>query len=90
MATTYQTLETLAAQHTAKFMEDATPATSRQIGFLAAIITNNGIEIEDIIEAVDFYNGGYAWGLDKECASALIASYASKEDMKRRAERRVA
>ena len=82
--TAYQTLETLAAAHSFRFLEDATPATPRQIGFLAAIIRNNGIEIEEITEAVEHYNGGHAWGMDKECASALIASYATRKDLQER------
>lgn len=83
--TAFETLTALAAEHSAKFLEDATPATSRQIGFLAAIVRNNGIAIEEITSAVEDYNGGYAWGLDKECASALIAAYASPDDLKERA-----
>lgn len=85
--TAFETLSSLAAEHTAKFMEDATPATSRQIGFLAAIIRNNKIAMEEITDAVDFYNGGHKWGMDKECASALIASFATKADMIARAEK---
>lgn len=80
--TIYETLTALAAEHTAKFMEDATPATSRQIGFLAAIIRNNRIDGEEITDAIENYNGGNAWGLDKECASALIASYATVNDLR--------
>jgi hypothetical protein len=82
--TTFQTLEALAAEHSFRFLEDASPATSRQIGFLAAIIRNNGIAIEEITHAVEQYNGGNSWGLDKECASALIASYATRKDMQER------
>ncbi len=86
MSIAFQTLTNLAAVHVARFMEDATPATSRQIGFLAAIIRNNDIDLDDVISSVEGYNGGYSWGLDKECAAMLIAGYATPADMKRRAE----
>lgn len=79
-------LANLAAVHTAKFMEDATPATSRQIGFLAAIIAANGIELAEIVADIEQYNGGFAWGLDKQCASQLIGSYATASDKARAAQ----
>lgn len=83
----FKALEALAAIHSAKFLEDATPATSRQIGFLVAIARNNNIEIEEFLVAVENYNGGHAWGLDKECASALISSYATAKDLQQRKEK---
>lgn len=81
MNTAFNTLTELAAQHSLRFLENATPATTRQIGFLAAIIRNNNIALEDIIADVEHYNGGHAWGLDKECASALISAYATPADL---------
>jgi hypothetical protein len=83
MTNAFDTLTALADRHTAKFMEDAAPATSRQIGFLCAIIRNNNIDLGEITHAIDTYNGGHAWGLDKECASALIAAYATRKDLER-------
>lgn len=86
MSLVFKTINELVAVHTERFMDDATPATSRQIGFLAAIIQTNGIDLNEIIDTIADYNGGHSWGLDKECAAMLIAGYATPADMKRRAD----
>jgi hypothetical protein len=78
--TTKETLAALAAAHTARFMEDATPATPRQIGFLSAIARKNGIATQEIEDMIESYNGGHAWGLDKDCAALLIETFATPDN----------
>lgn len=75
-------LQVQAAMHTAHFMDVATPATSRQIGFLTLICKRRSIDIATIEAAIEHYNGGNtAWGLDKECASVIISAYVTPEVM---------
>lgn len=80
----FNTLTEMATIAGARFGDNA---TSRQIGFIVAIARNNNIATQTIVDAIEFYNGGENFGFDKECASALIASYATDADLKQRAEK---
>lgn len=81
-------LANLVAEHELRFGDDAHPATSRQCRYIAILVARGRMTAADVLDAVETWNGGYAWGLDRECASVIIQTWETPADAAERDRRR--